>query len=212
MSSLLAQVDQQVIYDVADSAFSSAKDIINIVLPIILGVVLLVGTIYAIILGVNYSKAEDAEERKKAKDRLVGAIVGFLITLVIIAVIYAVLSFFLPDKRKPQQLTDAQFKNEITVKEEGGKYYLTIGGQAFETEIKEDTDLTKLAESKTMNFRGGNLKVTSPTSLKAKLKNGKITVTMTAGSGNDAFTVTAVVDVPVVAVEQENFQLSTHLA
>lgn len=79
------------IENIAKSGFNTFKDIIDIVIPIILGVVLLVGTIYAIILGVNYSKAEDADERKKAKERLVGAVVGFLIALVLIAVIYAVL-------------------------------------------------------------------------------------------------------------------------
>lgn len=80
------------IKEIAESGYDTFKSIINIVLPIILGVVLLVGTVYAIILGVNYSKAEDADKRKEAKDRLVGAVVGFLIALVLIAVIYGVLS------------------------------------------------------------------------------------------------------------------------
>lgn len=80
------------IKEIAESGYETFKSIINIVLPIILGVVLLVGTVYAIILGVNYSKAEDADKRKEAKDRLVGAVVGFLIALVLIAVIYGVLS------------------------------------------------------------------------------------------------------------------------
>lgn len=77
---------------IAKTAFDKFKEIINYILPIALGVVLLVGTIYAIILGVQYSKAEDADKRKEAKGRLVGAVVGFLITLVIIAVIYAILA------------------------------------------------------------------------------------------------------------------------
>ena len=79
------------IQGVAQTAFDRFKAIVNVVLPIILGVVLLVGVVYAVILGVNYSKAEDADKRKVAKERLVGAIVGFLVALVIIAVIYAVL-------------------------------------------------------------------------------------------------------------------------
>ena len=79
------------IQGVAQTAFDRFKAIVNVVLPIILGVVLLVGVVYAVILGVNYSKAEDAEKRKAAKERLVGAIVGFLVALVVIAVIYAVL-------------------------------------------------------------------------------------------------------------------------
>ena len=78
--------------DVAKNAYAAFKRIINTILPVALGVVLLIGTVYAIVLGVNYSKAEDAEKRKKAREHLVGAIVGFGITLVIIAVIYGVLS------------------------------------------------------------------------------------------------------------------------
>ena len=80
------------ISSLAGGAYETFKRIINIILPVALGVVLLIGTVYAIILGVNYSKAEDADKRKKAREHLVGAIVGFLITLVIIAVIYGILS------------------------------------------------------------------------------------------------------------------------
>ena len=80
------------IASVAESAYDTFSDIINIILPIVLGVVLLVGTVYAVILGVNYSKAEDADKRKEAKDRLVGAVVGFGVALVLIAIIYGVLA------------------------------------------------------------------------------------------------------------------------
>jgi len=89
---LLDGESEEAISSLTNNAYETFKRIINIVLPVALGVVLLIGTVYAIILGVNYSKAEDSEKRKKAREHLVGAIVGFLITLVIIAVIYGVLN------------------------------------------------------------------------------------------------------------------------
>lgn len=48
-------------------------------LIIILGVA---GTIYAIILGVQYAKAESADKRDECKKRLVNAIIGLVIILV----------------------------------------------------------------------------------------------------------------------------------
>ena len=85
-------IDSGDIGSLVNTAYDKFRSIINIVLPVLLGVVLTVGTVYAIILGVKYSKAEDADKREEAKKHLVGAIVGFLITLVLIAVIYGVLS------------------------------------------------------------------------------------------------------------------------
>lgn len=85
-------VSEGTIEDVGKTALEKFQGVINIVIPIALAVVLLIGTIYAIILGVQYSKAEEAEARKTARERLVGAIVGFVITLVLILVIYAVLN------------------------------------------------------------------------------------------------------------------------
>ena len=89
---------EEAVSSIAKDAYESFKSIINIVLPVALGVVLLIGTIYAIVLGVNYAKAEESEKRKKAREHLIGAIVGFGITLVIIAVIYGVLNLSLFEK------------------------------------------------------------------------------------------------------------------
>ncbi len=78
--------------DVVNKAYESFINIINIVLPIILGVVLVFGLIYSIILGVNYARAEDSNARDEAKKRLIGAIVGIVVALVLMAVIWLVLS------------------------------------------------------------------------------------------------------------------------
>ena len=203
---ILAQIDQQVVGEIANTAFQQARDIINIVLPIVLGVVLLVGTVYAIVLGVNYSKAEDADQRKNARERLVGAVVGFLVALVLIAIIYALLLIFLP-KTKINPLTDEQFSEAITViekSEEGSttkKYYLNIGGVEF-GQLTECTnpkdkgnDFTEAAKNETLTFRNGNLKITGPTSLVAKWSGGNVTVTITYSYNNETFTNTATIPI-----------------
>lgn len=43
-----------------------------------------IGTIYSIVLGVRFAKAEDPNSREIAKKNLVGAVVGFLIIFILI--------------------------------------------------------------------------------------------------------------------------------
>ncbi len=78
--------------DVANQAYKAFLDVVNVVLPIIIGVVLVFGLIYSIILGVNYAKAEDTNARDEAKKRLIGAIVGVVVAAVLMAIIWIVLS------------------------------------------------------------------------------------------------------------------------
>ena len=47
----------------------------------ILSIISVAGVIYAIILGFNYAKAQDASEREKVKGRLIGAVVGAVIMI-----------------------------------------------------------------------------------------------------------------------------------
>ena len=42
------------------------------------------GTIYAIILGVNFAKAETTDKREEAKKRMINFIIGFVITIVLL--------------------------------------------------------------------------------------------------------------------------------
>ncbi len=42
------------------------------------------GSIYAIVLGVTYSKAESGEKRDEARKRMVNAIIGFVVLLVLL--------------------------------------------------------------------------------------------------------------------------------
>ena len=57
----------------------------SIVSPILV-VIGAAGVIYAIILGVNYIKAETPDKRKEAQGRLIGAIIGVIIIIAGIAI------------------------------------------------------------------------------------------------------------------------------
>jgi len=59
-------------------------DVLNAILWPAIGLVGAIGVIYCIILGVRFSKADEAGSREKAKKDLVGAIIGFVIIFVLI--------------------------------------------------------------------------------------------------------------------------------
>lgn len=59
-------------------------DVIIVPLLILIGSA---GLIYSIVLGVNYSKAENADKREEAKKRLVNTIIGFVILLVLLVLL-----------------------------------------------------------------------------------------------------------------------------
>jgi len=62
--------------------------ILDWLLPVIMIVLGIAGIIFAIVLGVNYAKAENADEKDAAKKRLINAVVGIVITIVAIALIF----------------------------------------------------------------------------------------------------------------------------
>ena len=72
--------------DVVDPLYKA----LDIILPVALGVILLSGTLYAVAIGVQYSRAEDSSARAGAKKKLINAIVGFGIVLTLISVLYAI--------------------------------------------------------------------------------------------------------------------------
>lgn len=77
--------------DVAKTAYNQFIGIFNTVMPILIAVVLAFGLIYSIILGVQFAKAEDTDQRDKAKQRLINVVIGVVVAAVLMAVIYAVL-------------------------------------------------------------------------------------------------------------------------
>lgn len=53
-----------------------------------LAIVGAVGTLYCILLGVKYAKAEEPQEREKAKTHLKNAIIGFVLIFVLIVALH----------------------------------------------------------------------------------------------------------------------------
>ena len=88
--SLLA--DSQVEAQIANQAFESFTKIVNIILPVLMSLLLLLGMFYGITLGVKYAKAEEEEDKKKARGALINVVVGVLIAIVFVAVVEIILN------------------------------------------------------------------------------------------------------------------------
>ncbi len=58
-------------------------ELINSLLSPILAIVGAVGTLYCVVLGVKYAKAEEPQDREKAKSHLKSAIIGFVLIFVL---------------------------------------------------------------------------------------------------------------------------------
>lgn len=82
--------------DAADQIVNTAYDqfigIVNIVLPVLMAFLLVLGMFYGIQLGVKYARAEEDDDKKKAKSSLINVIVGVLIAIVFVAVIQIILN------------------------------------------------------------------------------------------------------------------------
>ena len=89
--SLIAATDKDAA-EVAEAAFERFSGIINIILPILMSVLLVLGMFYGIILGVKYAKAEEDEDKKKARGALINVIVGVLIAIIFVAVVQIILN------------------------------------------------------------------------------------------------------------------------
>ena len=59
-------------------------DLIYSILGPVLAIVGAAGTIYCVVLGVKYAKAEEPQDREKAKAALKNAIIGFILIFVLI--------------------------------------------------------------------------------------------------------------------------------
>lgn len=62
-------------------------DLLNQIMGPLLGIVGAVGALYCVILGVKFAKAEEPQEREKAKGALRNAIIGFVLIFVLILVL-----------------------------------------------------------------------------------------------------------------------------
>lgn len=66
-----------------DEITTPIVDLINSLLTPILAIVGAVGTLYCVVLGVKYAKAEEPQDREKAKSHLKSAIIGFVLIFVL---------------------------------------------------------------------------------------------------------------------------------
>jgi len=62
-------------------------DIMDILLPVLLIVIGTAGSIYAIVLGVNFARAETSDKREEAKKRLLNVVIGLVIIIVMLVVL-----------------------------------------------------------------------------------------------------------------------------
>lgn len=67
-----------------DTATSAIVDLIDSFLGPLIAIVGAVGTLYCVLLGVKYARAEEPQDREKAKAHLKGAIIGFVLIFVLI--------------------------------------------------------------------------------------------------------------------------------
>lgn len=74
----------------AESAINPLYEAITTMGPYAIGIVGALGLIYAIVLGVKFSKAQGQEEVTAAKKQLVNAIIGVITILVLLSILYAI--------------------------------------------------------------------------------------------------------------------------
>lgn len=67
-----------------DSVVAPIVNLLNSILTPMLAIVGAVGALYCVILGVKYAKAEEPQDREKAKGSLKNAIIGFVLIFVLI--------------------------------------------------------------------------------------------------------------------------------
>lgn len=66
-----------------DSVTKPIVELIDSLLSPVLAIVGAVGTLYCVLLGVKYAKAEEPQDREKAKGHLKSAIIGFVLIFVL---------------------------------------------------------------------------------------------------------------------------------
>ena len=73
-----------------DQAVDPLYEAISTLGPYAIGVVLILGIIYGIIMGVKFAKAEESKDRAAIQKALVNGIIGFLAVFVLVVITYAI--------------------------------------------------------------------------------------------------------------------------
>ncbi|MBE5746292.1 MAG: hypothetical protein E7359_03290 [Clostridiales bacterium] len=74
----------------ANGEWNWVRDLVNFLktlLPYVLIVVATAGTIYAVVLGVNMARAEDASKREEAKKRIINFVIALAVTILLIVLL-----------------------------------------------------------------------------------------------------------------------------
>lgn len=69
-------------------------EVLNVLVPVLLGVVGAIGAVWVIFLGVKYAKAEEPQEHEKARNSLKNAIIGFVLIFVLLVAVQVGLVIF----------------------------------------------------------------------------------------------------------------------
>ena len=69
-------------------------EVLDVLVPVLLGVVGAVGAIWVIFLGVKFAKAEEPQDHEKAKNNLKNAIIGFVLIFVLLVALQLALTVF----------------------------------------------------------------------------------------------------------------------
>lgn len=75
-----AQTGATNLSDVTSPIIGLLKSILNVLIPLVAAV----GTIYCVLLGVKFARAEEPQDREKAKQHLRNAIIGFVLIFILI--------------------------------------------------------------------------------------------------------------------------------
>ena len=102
-----------------DSAAAPIVELINSILTPLITVVGALGAIWCVLLGVKLAKADEPQEREKAKMALKNAIVGYLLIFILIVVLRLTigpLSRWMADSSKPSSNTTSMLVIDDEVK------------------------------------------------------------------------------------------------
>ena len=77
---------------IVSAAYGQFITIVNIILPVLMSVLLVLGMFYGIQIGVKYARAEEEDKKKSAREQLINVIVGVVIAILFIAIIEIILN------------------------------------------------------------------------------------------------------------------------
>ncbi len=90
LPNMLLEIDR----DEIQRILQPIMDLINTAIPVLLILIGSIGSIWCIVLGVKYAKAEDPQEHDKAKKSLVNAVIGFVLIFVLLIMLKIAVPIF----------------------------------------------------------------------------------------------------------------------